>query len=94
MLYSECWDDDAEKRPSCVQISDRLSIIGQLATVSNHSFFDELSSKYREELLKERSQDQIVNINSIKDWLAHGADCNKTRQSEHYINEGLIVLWL
>ena len=69
MLYSECWDDDAEKRPSCVQISDRLSIIGQLATVSNHSFSDELSSKYQEELLKGRSQDQIVN--SIKDWLAH-----------------------
>jgi len=67
MLYSECWDDDAEKRPSCVQISDRLSIIGQLATVSNHSFSDELSSKYQEELLKGRSQDQIAN--SIKDWL-------------------------
>ena len=69
MLYSECWDDDAEKRPSCVQISDRLSIIGQLVTASNHSFSDELSSKCQEELLKKRSQDQIAN--SIKDWLAH-----------------------
>src|SRR6185436_16533930 len=26
-IYSECWDDAPETRPSCGQISDRLSII-------------------------------------------------------------------
>ena len=66
-IYSKCWDDDAKERPSCVQISDRLNVIGQLATASNHSFSDELLSKYQEELLKGRSQDQIAD--SIKDWL-------------------------
>jgi len=28
-LYSECWDDDAEKRPSCEQIFDQLTAIAQ-----------------------------------------------------------------
>src|SRR6185437_12784750 len=55
-IYSECWDDAPEKRPSCEQIFDRLSIIGQPATISNHLFSDQLSSKYQEELLKGRQQ--------------------------------------
>ena len=69
MLYSACWDDMTEERPSYEQIFDRLGMIPQLVMPSEHPFSDVLSSKYHEELLKGKSQDQIAD--SIKEWLAH-----------------------
>src|SRR5438132_7347683 len=69
MLYSACWDDLAEKRPSCEQIFDRLGMISQLVMPSEHPFSDVLLSKYHEEVLKGKSQGQIAN--SIKKWLVH-----------------------
>src|SRR5207247_9942600 len=35
-LYSECWDDAPEKRPSCEQIFDRLSIFSNLDELTIH----------------------------------------------------------
>ena len=68
-LYSACWDDVPEKRPSCEHIFDSLSMIALLARASEHPFSDGLSSKYQEELSKGKPEEQIVN--SIKNWLAH-----------------------
>src|SRR5437764_5467831 len=44
-------------------------MISQLVMPSEHPFSDVLSSKYQEELLKGKSQDQVAN--SIKDCLVH-----------------------
>ena len=75
ILYAACWDDLPEKRPSCEQISDRLGMISQLVMPSAHPFFDVLSSKYQEELLKGKSQDQVAN--TIKDWLVYNGWCQQ-----------------
>ena len=69
ILYSECWEDDPEKRPNSEQIFNRLNMMVQRVATTEHPFTDELSSIYQEELSKGRTHEQIAD--SIKNWLSH-----------------------
>ena len=79
-LYSECWDNDAEKRPSCKQILERLSMILQPKATSEHLLSDKLSSIFQEGSLKGRTHEQIANY--IKDWLTNNEYINKKSTKE------------
>src|SRR6185312_3885186 len=61
-LYSECWDDDAERRPSCEQIFDQLTIIAQKITTTKHHSTVKLTNMYQQIVLEHSLSDKLSNI--------------------------------
>ena len=59
-IYSECWDDAPEKRPSCGQISDRLSIIAQLVTAQTIHFLTSCQVNAKKNYQKEKVKIRLL----------------------------------
>src|SRR6185437_15909820 len=84
-LYTECWDNDSEKRPTSEQCYNRLrNIIGELTQlpkcdsdqckekIKDHSLSDELSMLYNKLQLNGKSMKETADF--LKNWLIQNSD--------------------
>src|SRR6185312_10950526 len=88
-LFTECWDDNSEKRPTSEECYCRLlNIMGKQKQlpkcdsnqnnekIKDHSLSNEMSVLYNELLLKGKSQEQIAYY--TKSWLMQNNDKHKS----------------
>jgi serine/threonine protein kinase len=64
-LYSQCWDDNPEKRPSCEEINNRLTMARQQQMELNHDsicLYREDKSEAKSETQKHALSDELLNI--------------------------------
>src|SRR5207237_87759 len=88
-LYTECWNDGSEKRPTSEECYHRLfNIMGKLKQlpkcdsnqnnkkITDHSLSNKMSVLYNKLLLKGKSEEQIADY--TKSWLIQNNDKHKS----------------